>query len=142
MYPGNLDFVTLTSPFGTQTYPLYKVKGCYSQRYGYYYGKLWPVNTTVNPPVYSLESPPYPSEFDCSAYHGTVGGGIFTFRGTRPGGGVSESNPAPVADDANTPGEWFVQTGTGGGTGCRQEQIKHRDKQLNQQRPEDPIDPC
>lgn len=79
---------------GSATLPMYKVKSCYSQTYGYWYGAFWPI--TFNPPtVYQLESPPT-GTFNCGPEHEIIGGGIFTTRGTGPDAvpQIPEGNPS------------------------------------------------
>ncbi len=94
----------------TRTFPLFKVKSCYSQSFGYWHGRNTPINVNSNPVIYSLESPPT-TGYNCGPEHEQVGGGIFTTRGSGPNASpqVSESNlgKAVKGDINESPMELF-----------------------------------
>ena len=78
----NLLIKITTSTFGgTTTFYPRKIKSCYSQSLGFWYGIL---TLLGNPPgsVCSLESPP--AQCNCGSEHQIVGGGPITFFGTAP----------------------------------------------------------
>lgn len=84
-----------------QYVPLNKVHRWYSQSKGYFYGTAIPVNTSVNPYVYSYQSPPT-SGFDFN--HGDVGGWLSTGYGTCPGCNLAPApEPVPVEQSDSAP---------------------------------------
>lgn len=79
MYDQAFNQITTQSPVGQITFTPYKLKSCYSQSLGFWYGRLTPIGSNG---VYSLENPP--ASYNCGAEHQIVGGFALTPFGTGP----------------------------------------------------------
>jgi len=101
--------VTLSTPGGPQTFPLNKIRYCYSQSRGYWQGRM--TELTTNPYTYSLEGTPN-GTYNCSPPHGMVGASIVTNRGTRPNAEIPVPAEAPWTPTPSN-GKYYSDIPTG-----------------------------
>ncbi len=71
---------------------MHKIKSCYSQSLGFWYGRLSPIISNSGL-VYSLE--PRPATYNCGVEHQVVGGGALTGFGTNPNASI------PISENFN-----------------------------------------